>query len=59
MTTKQSGMYTIHDDTHDWTAFVITTIIGDGNREHGWYADGATEDEAIQELQEEMREVPG
>lgn len=63
MIARDSGMFVIHDDTFNWTAFVITTILpvdsgllaNDEGREHGWYGDGETEAEAIQDLQDQMR----
>lgn len=56
-------MFTIHDNTFNWTAFVICTILpvdsdllaNDEGREHGWYGDGKTELEAIEDLQNQMR----
>lgn len=63
MKDRDSGMFVIHDDVHDWTAFVICTILPDDSgllandegREHGWYGEGATEVDAIEELQSIMR----
>ncbi len=62
MTTRPSGMYVIQEDNGDWVAFVITTILPDPSsllaydegREHGWFGEGATEVDAIEELQSLM-----
>jgi len=54
MKPSDSGMYTLQD-SKGWIAFTITTVLGDGYEENGWYGEGGTEIEAIQNLQDQMR----
>ncbi len=53
MTTRPAGMYTILDG-NVWIAFVYCTILT-ANGEHGWYGEGSSEVEAIEDLQVQMQ----
>lgn len=49
-----SGMYIIVDDDDIHIAFVLCTIPGQGDQEHGFMGEGSTEAEAMKALQDEM-----
>lgn len=54
-----SGMYSIKDDDDIYVVFVLCTIPGQGDKEHGFSGEGKTEDEAMENLQAEMIEWKG